>query len=131
MIDVSRARSRPAILRMYDQAVDLLSLAGLIGMIGTTIYCIGIRVHYERSYAAALLIALIGLLVMLIAWAQQVIAARDLATWREMVEWQIRAARRRAEQEADGVEEHDRYFECLVGALISDMQSAAKDIPNP
>lgn len=127
MVDDPRERSYSVMLRWYDRAVSLLSFGGLAGIIGTTIYCIAIRMHYERSYIAALAIALLSLFVMLIAWAQQVIAARDLATWRDMVEWQIRAARRKVAQNLDEDEEQDHYFECLIGALITDMQSAAKD----
>ncbi|WP_206242074.1 hypothetical protein [Novosphingobium terrae] len=108
--------------RWYGRLIDVLSLTGLAGMIGTTLYCLEIRSHYERSYTLALLIAVLGLIVMLIAWAQQVIAARDLASWRDMIEWQIRAAHRKIALRGDEAELQDHYFERLIDTLIMDMR---------
>ncbi|WP_068085724.1 hypothetical protein [Novosphingobium rosa] len=113
--------------RWYGRLVDLLSLTGLTAMIGTTLYCLEIRSHYERSYIAGFLIALLGLIVMLIAWAQQVIAARDLASWRDMIEWQIRAAHRKIALRGEDAELHDQYFERLIDTLIVDMRATAYD----
>lgn len=116
----------PLFWRWYGRLVDILSLTGLTAMIGTTLYCLEIRSHYERSYIAGFLISAFGLLVLLIAWAQQVIAARDLASWRDMIEWQIRAAHRKIALRGEEAELHDQYFERLVDTLIMDMRASAQ-----
>lgn len=121
------SQNLPFLWLWYGRLVNFLSLTGLAGTVGTAIYCIAKRAHYERSYAIALLIALTGMLVMLVAWAQQVIAARDLASWREMVEWQIRAAHRKIEAQGREADLHDQYFECLIDTLIAEMQSTVED----
>lgn len=127
--ETSSVETWPLFWRYYRTLVDVLSVAGLAGVVGTTLYCLEVRAHYERSYAAAFLIALLGLVVMLLAWAQQAIAARDLASWRDMVEWQIRAAHRKIALRGGESEMHDQYFEILIDTLIADMHAGVEAAP--
>lgn len=113
----------------FNRAIDLVCLFALIAVVATVIYGLTLRAAYEQSYYGAVVIAVLGAAVMLIALAQQAIAARDAATWREMAEWQIRAARTRlaARGRASGLDlgpESSLYYEYLVEALIEDMQHA-------
>ncbi|HXH16929.1 MAG TPA: hypothetical protein VNJ10_12450 [Sphingomonas sp.] len=71
--------------------------------------------------------AILGAFVILIGLAQQAIAARDVATWRDMAEWQIRAARAAAgEKQAastdfdEEIEPHSAaYYEVLIGTVVA------------
>ncbi len=115
-----------------NRAIDLVCLFALIAVVGTVIYGLTLRAGYEQSYYAAVVIAVLGAAVMLVALAQQAIAARDAATWREMAEWQIRAARAKlaARGRASGLDlghESPLYYEYLVEALIEDMQNSGDD----
>jgi hypothetical protein len=121
--DRASIKARP----WYNRAVIFLSQVGLAGIIGTAIYCIGVRARYERSYGAAFVLVLFYLAVMLIAWAQQAIAVRDAETWREMVECQIRAAQRKVITLGNEDELQNQYFEYLIRALVSNMKSTADD----
>jgi hypothetical protein len=127
MIDMRKVGKGKFLLHWYRRLVDLLSFVILACIVITAIYCVEIRLHYERSYVAAFVICLFSLAVMLIAWGQQVIAARDLATWRDMVELQIRSSRRKIAQSHDDITLENHYFEVLVDSLISDIQFAARD----
>jgi len=126
MSEAPQETKRSLFWRWYGRFVDTLSAVGLMLTIATAIYCLEIRAHYERSYAMGVIVALLGLAVMLIAWAQQVIAARDLASWREMVELQIRAAHRKIANERQS-SLHGPYFEALIETLIADMRSTVED----
>jgi hypothetical protein len=127
MIDQPTAKNEAFLLHGYRRVVDLLCFAILACIIITAIYCVGVRMHYERSYFAAFIICFISLAVMLMAWGQQVIAARDLATWREMVELQIHSSRRKMAASHDHITLENHYFEILVDTLISDMRFTVKD----
>lgn len=117
----------------FNRAIDLVCLLALVTVVVTVIYGLLRRAAYEGSYYGAAAIAVVGALVMLIALAQQAIAARDAATWREMAEWQIRAARTKlaARGVATGIDvgpESAIYYEYLVEALIEDMQHTGDDL---
>lgn len=117
----------------FNRAIDLVCLIALVAVVATVIYGLLRRAAYEGSYYGAAGIAVIGAMVMLIALAQQAIAARDAATWREMAEWQIRAARTKlaARGIATGIDvgpESAVYYEYLVEALIEDMQRTGDDL---
>ncbi|MEP9404014.1 hypothetical protein [Sphingomonas sp. VNH70] len=116
----------------FNRAIDAVCLFALVAVVGTVIYGLTLRAKYEQSYYGAVVVAVLGALVMLVALAQQAIAARDAATWREMAEWQIRAARAKlaARKGASGLElgpESPLYYEYLVEALIGDMQRTDED----
>ncbi|NKJ00252.1 hypothetical protein [Novosphingobium sp. SG707] len=127
MTDARKVEKGKSLLHWYRHLVDLLSFVILACIVITAIYCVEIRMHYERSYIAAFVIGLICLAVMLIAWGQQVIAARDLATWRDMVELQIQSSRRKIARSHDAETLENHYFEVLVDSLISDIQFAVRD----
>lgn len=119
--------------RLIDGACFIL----LLLVMGTVIYGLLLRAAYEQSYYGAAALACLGALVMLIGLAQQTIAARDAATWREMAEWQLEAARAKARSrgspsDRDLAPESDPlYYEHLIEALIGDIQAtdrgAARD----
>lgn len=127
MVDARKVENSKTLLHWYRRLVDLMSFLILACIVITAIYCVEIRMHYERSYVAAFVICVLSLIVMLIAWGQQVIAARDLATWRDMVELQIQSSRRKIDRSHEDVTLEDHYFEVLVDSLISDIQFAVRD----
>jgi archaellum biogenesis protein FlaJ (TadC family) len=91
MTDARKVEKSKSLLHWYRRLVDLLSFVILACIIITAIYCVEIRMHYERSYIATFVIGLVSLAVMLIAWGQQVIAAAISlrgATW-----WNCRSSR--------------------------------------
>ncbi len=118
--------------------IDRICFCLLLLVIGTVIYGLLLRAGYERSYYGAVALAVLGAIVMLIGLAQQTIAARDAATWREMAEWQIRAARARTahkmnREKDDGPDldaDSTLYYEHLIEALIADIQQPSKE-PSP
>lgn len=110
-------------------AIEALCFVMLMATAGTVIYGFSIRAIWAEGYYLAVALAAGGTLVMLVGIAQQAIAARDAATWREMAEWQIRAARDRLAQERartaqsavvyDGADtESPAYYEHLMSALV-------------
>ncbi|MCA1196362.1 hypothetical protein K9B35_00135 [Sphingomonas sp. R647] len=117
-------RARPGWVAKLARAVDLLCFVMLIATMATVIYGFSIRALWADGYYVAVALALLGSFVMLIGIAQQAIAARDAATWRDMAEWQIRAAEARlaATPVAPGEEQLDRdspvYYEMLIGTLV-------------
>lgn len=121
--DLSR-RARTGWAARLTRAVDLLCFIMLIATMATVIYGFSIRALWADGYYVAVALALLGSLVMLIGIAQQAIAARDAATWRDMAEWQIRAAEARLATlpPAPGEERIDRdspvYYEVLIGTLV-------------
>ena len=113
-----------------SRVIDAVCFAVLLLVLGTVIYGLFLRAHYEHSYYGAAILAIIGALVMLIGLAQQAIAARDAATWRDMAQWQLRAARTRvetrmgrADDKIQTLDPHSAvYYEHLIEALSADMQ---------
>jgi hypothetical protein len=95
----------------------------LIAVIVTVIYGFWLRAIWANGYYLAVAVAIVGAFVILIGLAQQAIAARDVATWRDMAEWQIRAARAKAAQvspvESEEIEpDSAAYYEVLVNTLV-------------
>lgn len=105
--------------------INLICLVALVAVIATVIYGFWLRAIWAKGYFLAVGVAVIGAIVILIGLAQQAIAARDVATWRAMAEWQIQAARARVaraepgeNQAADIEPESAAYYEMLVGTLV-------------
>lgn len=117
--------------RQTGRVINGLCFVVLLLVIGTVIYGLLLRARYEQSYYGAAVLAVLGAFVMLIGLAQQAIASRDAATWREMAEWQLRAAHAKAMRATSEGEEPDSiaYHETLVEALIHDMLN--KDAEGP
>lgn len=117
-------RARTGWVNGLTRAVDLLCFLMLIATMVTVIYGFLIRALWADGYYVAVALAILGSLIMLIGIAQQAIAARDAATWRDMAEWQIRAAEAKlaAIPTAPGEERIDRdspiYYEMLIGTLV-------------
>lgn len=97
----------------------------------TVIYGLALRATFEQSYWFACVLAVIAAFFVLVALAQQTIAARDEATWREMAEWQLKAAtdrvveNRRAEGlSPEGLPSSDdsEYYEHLLAALMDNIR---------
>lgn len=114
-------------LHTFGRVVNAVCLLLLLVVIGTVIYGLILRAEWERSYWAAVVIAVMGGLSLLIGLAQQEIAARDKATWRAMAEWQLRATYTKvADRAADRGEtlqtDNDAHHEQLIEALIEDMR---------
>lgn len=82
-------------MRRVGAVIDAVCWVVLLLVMVTVILGMIQRARFEHSYIVGVVVAIIGALVMLIGLAQQAIAARDLATWREMATWQLRAARQR------------------------------------
>jgi uncharacterized membrane protein YcjF (UPF0283 family) len=106
--------------------INAICLLALIAVIVTVIYGFWLRAIWAQGYYLAVGVAALGALVILIGLAQQAIAARDVATWRDMAEWQIRAARAKAlhsnvlnSAEHETVEPNSAaYYEILIGTLV-------------
>lgn len=117
-------RGRSGWVAGLARAVEILCFVMLLATMATVIYGFAIRALWADGYYVAVALAVLGTLVMLIGIAQQAIAARDAATWRDMAEWQIRAAEARlaAMPTAPGEERLDRdspvYYEMLIGTLV-------------
>jgi len=139
-LSAARGQYRPAAL--LAAAINLVCLLLLLLTMGTVIWALLLRAWYETSYLAAALVAIAGAVVVTLGLAQQAIAARDRATWREMAIWQIRSATRKLA--ANGIcgadeltellgTEHTPYYEHLIETLIDDMgredRSLALDDP--
>ena len=121
-------RSRVAVA--FRTALDTLCFVLLALTMGTVIWGMVLRSIYEKSYLAGALVAILGAVVVIVALAQQAIAGRDRATWREMAVWQIRSATQKLE--AKGIHrsaafeellggENTPYYEHLIETLIEDM----------
>lgn len=114
--------------------IDAICLLALVVVIGTVIYGFWLRAIWAHGYFLAVAVAILGALVILVGLAQQAIAARDVATWRDMAEWQIRAARAKAAQarppEAGLDEEIEpnsaAYYEVLIGTLVRHAEDEEK-----
>jgi hypothetical protein len=109
--------------------IDGVCFLALLVTMGTVIYGFVLRAIWANGYFVAVMLAVAGALAILIGMAQQAIAARDAATWREMAEWQIRAARAKirsgaARGAAAGADDPDSplYYEHLVEALLDNVQ---------
>lgn len=117
-------RARTGWVAGLARAVELVCFIMLIATMATVIYGFSIRALWADGYYVAVALALLGSFVMLVGIAQQAIAARDAATWRDMAEWQIRAAEARlaAMPSPPGEERLDRdspvYYEMLIGTLV-------------
>lgn len=139
---MSAPSARRRLAERLASAINLVCLLLLLLTMGTVIYALLLRAWYEASYLAAAVVAIVGAVVVILGLAQQAIAARDRATWREMAIWQIRSATRKLE--ANGIcgadeltellgTEHTPYYEHLIATLIEDMgredRSLALDDP--
>lgn len=117
-------RARTGWVATLARGVDLLCFLMLLATMATVIYGFSIRAIWADGYYVAVALAILGSMVMLVGIAQQAIAARDAATWRDMAEWQIRAAEARlaAAPVPAGEERLDRdspvYYEMLIGTLV-------------
>lgn len=112
--------------------LDSLCLLILLIVLGTVIYGLFLRAHYETNYYIPAAVAVIGAFVILLGLAQQRIAARDAATWRQIAEGQIAMAAKRVQDEQAGNDPGDLariagfdgigYQEQLLEALIDVMK---------
>ena len=113
--------------KRIGRLIDMVCLVALIAVFSTVIYGFWLRAIWAHGYYLAVGTAILGAFVILIGLAQQAIAARDVATWRDMAEWQIRAARTAAgEKQAtsknfgEEIEPHSAaYYEVLIGTLVA------------
>ena len=78
--------------KRIGRLIDAICLVALIVVIVTVIYGFWLRAIWAHGYYLAVAVAVLGAFVILIGLAQQAIAARDVATWRDMAE--CRSARR-------------------------------------
>jgi hypothetical protein len=101
----------------------------LVAVFATVIYGFWLRAIWAHGYYLAVIVGIVGAVVILVCLAQQAIAARDVATWRDMAEWQIRAARAHARHSPpyqdsnnsiyEDAEPHSAaYYEMLIGTLV-------------
>lgn len=121
--------------KRIGRLIDTVCLIALVAVVVTVIYGFWLRAIWAQGYYLAVAAAMLGAVVILIGLAQQAIAARDVATWRAMAEWQIRAARARAAQatrapavtDGDSAAPHEgdeieadsaAYYEVLIGTLV-------------
>ncbi len=117
-------RIRTGWLAVLARGVELLCFVMLLATMATVIYGFMVRAIWADGYYVAVALAILGSLVMLVGIAQQAIAARDAATWRDMAEWQIRAAEARlaAMPVAPDADPLDRdspaYYETLIATLV-------------
>lgn len=119
--------------RWIGRLIDSACLVALIVVFVTVIYGFWLRAIWAHGYYLAVAVAVLGAFVILIGMAQQAIAARDVATWRDMAEWQIRAARAAAgerqatDPDADEIEPHSSaYYEVLIGTLVAHAEQDEK-----
>jgi uncharacterized membrane protein YcjF (UPF0283 family) len=111
--------------RRIGWVINLICFIALVAVITTVIYGFWLRAIWAHGYFLAVVVAVVGAFVILVGLAQQAIAARDVATWRAMAEWQIQAARARVAR-AGGNNDHAvkvepesaEYYEMLVGTLV-------------
>ncbi len=114
--------------------IDAICLLALVVVIGTVIYGFWLRAIWAHGYFLAVAVAILGAFVILVGLAQQAIAARDVATWRDMAEWQIRAARTKAAETRPseaGIDEDVEpnsaaYYEVLIGTLVRHAEDEEK-----
>lgn len=110
--------------KRIGRLIDGVCLVALIAVVATVIYGFWLRAIWAHGYYLAVAVAILGAFVILVGLAQQAIAARDVATWRDMAEWQIRAARAKAAQSKSTEPDQDvepnsaAYYEILVGTLV-------------
>lgn len=111
--------------------IDAICLVVLVGVVATVIYGFALRAVWAHGYYIAVAVAIVGALVMMIGLAQQVIAARDAATWHDMAVWQLRAAREKIEGGAvvgasDTMSASDPdspdYYEQLIKVFLESVQ---------
>lgn len=122
--------------KRIGRLIDAICLVALIVVIVTVIYGFWLRAIWAHGYYLAVAVAVLGAFVILIGLAQQAIAARDVATWRDMAEWQIRAARAAAGQvgatQADSDDEIEAnaaaYYEVLIGTLVAHAEQDERSI---
>jgi hypothetical protein len=105
--------------------LDVVCLLVLVLVIAAVIYGFALRAIWAHGYYIALALAVVGALVLMIGLAQQAIAARDAATWRDMAVWQLHAARTkvlagRVTAAGEGVVSADdpAYYEHLVEVML-------------
>ena len=115
--------------KRIGRLIDAICLVALVAVFTTVIYGFWLRAIWAHGYYLAVAVAILGAFVILIGLAQQAIAARDVATWRDMAEWQIRAARATAGQVDDEIEPHSAaYYEVLIGTLVAHAEQDEQDI---
>ncbi|MES3083432.1 hypothetical protein [Sphingomonas faeni] len=121
--------------KRIGRLIDAICLVALIVVIVTVIYGFWLRAIWAHGYYLAVAVAVLGAFVILIGLAQQAIAARDVATWRDMAEWQIRAARAAAGQGGatqadadDEIEANAAYYEILIGTLVAHAEQDERSI---
>ncbi|MCP8889319.1 hypothetical protein [Sphingomonas faeni] len=115
--------------KRIGRLIDAICLVALIAVFMTVIYGFWLRAMWAHGYYLAVAVAILGAFVILIGLAQQAIAARDVATWRDMAEWQIRAARAAAGKSDDEIEPHSAaYYEVLIGTLVAHAEQDEQDI---
>jgi uncharacterized membrane protein len=118
--------------KRIGRLIDAVCLVALVAVIATVIYGFWLRAIWAHGYYLAVAVAVVGAFVILVGMAQQAIAARDVATWRDMAEWQIRAARAKAAQANPGeldeqIEPNSAaYYEILVGTLVRQAEDEEK-----
>jgi hypothetical protein len=128
------AANPPSWQKRSTRIVNGICLATLLVVMGTVIYGLILRASFERSYYAAVVVSIMGAMVIIIGLAQQAIAARDALTWREMAEWQIRAAAQRISVRASATTtvagmlgpDSDAYYDQLIETLLDDMQGSVQ-----
>lgn len=114
--------------------INWVCFLALVIVMGTVIYGFWLRAIWAKGYFVAVGVAVLGALVMLIGLAQQAIAARDTATWRDMAEWQIRAARAKIMSSgafADDLtpqlgDDAAAYYETLIRTMVLHAEDGEK-----
>lgn len=120
--------------KRIGRLIDAVCLVALLAAIATVIYGFWLRAIWAHGYYLAVAVAILGAFVILIGLAQQAIAARDVATWRDMAEWQIRAARAKAAQASPGETDDEiepnsaAYYEILVGTLVRQAEDEERGV---
>ncbi len=120
--------------KRIGRLIDAVCLVALVAVVVTVIYGFWLRAIWAHGYYLAVAVAILGAFVILIGLAQQAIAARDVATWRDMAEWQIRAARAKAAEAnlsdaelGENLEPNSAaYYEILVGTLVRQAEDEEK-----
>lgn len=124
----------PSWKKRASHILNGVCLVALLVVMGTVIYGLMLRASFERSYYAAVVVSILGAMVIVVGLAQQAIAARDALTWREMAEWQIRAAAQRIAARARATAtvsamlgpDSEAYYDQLIETLLDDMQSSVQ-----